>query len=84
MDGKYKIVKKRVSAIKKQIDENGFNHMAYLKGYKSIYINTFDHVTVFKITDRREFNKFCHNFLYALFECSVKWSEFYYEPGEIP
>lgn len=74
----------RQSNIKRSIDENECNHIDYLKQFKSIKINTFEHVTVFKITDRKEFNKFCTQFLYPLFECSVKWSEFYYQPPDIP
>lgn len=72
------------SKIRFRIEETENNHIDYLKGFKSIYINTFDHVTVYKITDRREFNKFCHQFLYPLFECSFKWSSFHYEPTEKP
>jgi len=60
------------------IKEQNYNHIDYLKKYKSIYINTFEHVTVYKITDRKEFNRYCHEFLYPLFELSIKWSEFYY------
>jgi hypothetical protein len=70
---------RRVSNIVQRIDEREYNHIDYLKKFKSIYINTFDHVTVFKITDRREFNRLCHEFIYPLFECSAKWSEFYHE-----
>jgi hypothetical protein len=75
---------RRISNIKYSIPEKEYNHVDYLKKFKSIYINTFDHVTVFKITDRREFNRLCSEFLYPLFSCSVKPSEFCYCPSEKP
>lgn len=44
-----------------------------LKGYKSIYIQqTSDYSTCFRITDTREFNRFCQNFLYPFFELDDK------------
>lgn len=75
---------RRISNIKYSITEKQYNHIDYLKKFKSIYINTFDHVTVYKITDRREFNRLCSEFLYPLFCCSVKPSEFCYCPSEKP
>jgi hypothetical protein len=74
----------RVSNIVKSIQEKEYNHVDYLKRFKSIYINTFEHVTVFKITDRREFNKLCSEFLYPLFECTIKPAEFYYSNPDKP
>lgn len=62
-----------------KVSEIGFNHIDILKQFKSIHIKTYDYVTVLKVTDRKEFNKFCHNFLYPLFECSIKKTEFCYE-----
>lgn len=44
-----------------------------LSGYKSIYIEqTSDYSTRFRITDAKEFNRFCENFLYPFFELTVK------------
>jgi len=42
-----------------------------LKGYKSIFIQqTSDYTTSFRITDAKEFMRFCNNFLYPFFELS--------------
>lgn len=50
-----------------------------LKGYKSIYIQqTSDYSTCFRITDSKEFNRFCNNFLYPFFELSFKKNEYLY------
>ena len=50
-----------------------------LKGYKSIYINqTSDYSTCFRITDNNEFDRFCNNFLYPLFELQVKKPDYLY------
>lgn len=44
-----------------------------LIGYKGIYINkTSDYTTLFRITDPKEFTRFCNEFLYPFFELSVK------------
>lgn len=44
-----------------------------LTGYKSIYIQqTSDYTTLFRITDSREFDRFCNEFLYPFFEFSYK------------
>jgi len=52
-----------------------------LKGYKSIYINqTSDYSTCFRITDPREFDRFCNNFLYPFFELSIKKTNLYSYP----
>jgi len=67
-----------------KINEINYNHIDLLKGYKSLYIKTYEHVTVFKITDRIEFNRFCTNILYPLFECTLKKSEFHYNISESP
>ena len=48
-----------------------------LQGYKSIYIQqTSDYTTCFRITDSKEFDKFCTQYLYALFEMSDKKTDF--------
>jgi len=48
-----------------------------LNGYKSIYIQqTSDYSTCFRITDSNEFDKFCTQYLYALFEMSDKKTDF--------
>ena len=67
-----------------KIKENNINHIDVLRPFKSIQIKTYDHVTVFKVTDPKEFNKFCQKFLYPLFECSVKSTEFHYQTAESP
>lgn len=67
-----------------KIKEYTYNHIDYLKQFKSIQIKTYDHVTVFKVMDPKEFNKFCHKFLYPLFECSIKQTEFHYQTSESP
>lgn len=47
-----------------------------LKGYKGIYIQqTSDYTTCFRITDSKEFDRFCNNFLYPFFELSFKKNE---------
>lgn len=52
-----------------------------LKGYKSIYIQqTSDYSTCFRITDAKEFNRFCENFLYPFFELSIKKGGLYGYP----
>lgn len=62
-----------------KINEIDYNHIDLLKSFKGIRIMTYEHVTVFKITEPKEFNKFCNNFLYPLFECTSKKSEFHYQ-----
>jgi hypothetical protein len=50
-----------------------------LENYKSIYIQqTSDYSTCFRITDSKEFNRFCNNFLYPFFELSFKKNESLY------
>jgi len=56
----------------------------YLKEFKSLRTKVYEYTTVFYITDRREFNKFCWKFLYPLFECSIKPSKMEYLKGDIP
>lgn len=54
-----------------------------LSGYKGIYINqTSDYSTCFRITDSKDFDRFCESFLYPLFELSVKKPVFYAFPSE--
>lgn len=62
-----------------KIHEQNINHIDVLKGFKSIRINTYEHVTTFRITDAKEFNVFCQKFLYPLFECTIKSTEFHYQ-----
>jgi len=48
-----------------------------LKGYKPIFIQqTSDFTTCFRITDSGEFDRFCNQYLYALFELSDKKTDF--------
>lgn len=50
-----------------------------LSGYKSIYIKqTSDYTTLFRITDSKEFDRFCNTYLYALFELSDQKADFIY------
>lgn len=49
--------------------------------YKSIFIQqTSDWTTSFRITDSKEFNRFCNEFLYPFFELSCKKSDLYSFP----
>lgn len=66
------------------IREQNYNHIDLLRGFKSIQIKTYEHVTVFKVMEPKEFNNFCHKFLYPLFECTIKKSEFHYQITEKP
>jgi hypothetical protein len=53
-----------------------------LKDYKSIYIQqTSDFTTCFRITDSKEFDRFCNLYLYALFELSSNKTDFTGVPG---
>lgn len=79
--GKERQKRTRITTIKKQIPERGFNHVDLLK-FKSLQIQEYEHVTVFKVTERKEFNRFCAEFLYPLFECSLKWTEFHHQITE--
>jgi hypothetical protein len=76
-NGTIKKVIKTQSNLVRQIRGN-YNLFDVLKDIKGIEIHTFPYVTTFKIPDQRQFNKFCCNFLYPLFECSLKKSEFHY------
>jgi len=50
-----------------------------LTDYKSIFIQqTSDYSTCFRITDSKEFNRFCDEFLYPFFELSYKKNEILY------
>jgi hypothetical protein len=55
----------------------------FLTGYESItFTQSSDFSTLFRITDAREFNRFCETFLYALFELSDKKTDLYsFPPG---
>jgi len=47
-----------------------------LKDYKGIYIQqTSDFTTCYRITNLKEFGRFCHNFLYPFFELTDKRPE---------
>lgn len=49
-----------------------------LKGYKGIYINQpNDYCTIYRVTDAADFDKFCSEFLYPLFELYKKPAELY-------
>jgi len=64
------VIKERVSNIKKSIP-NDIKDV--LNGYKSIYIHqTSDYTTSFRITDKLEFERFCNNYLYKLFDLPDK------------
>lgn len=53
-----------------------------LTGYKSIFIQqTSDYTTSFRITDPKEFHRFCETYLYALFELSANKTDFRAVPG---
>jgi hypothetical protein len=68
------------SNIKKSLHEDMARAVPHaLKGLKSLKIKKYDHVTVFKVTDYKEFKSFCNNFLYPLFECSVNKTRFVYK-----
>jgi len=55
-----------------------------LKGYKSIYIcQSSDYTTTFRITDQKEFRRFCTLYLYALFELSDNKTDFFGIPGSL-
>lgn len=55
-----------------------------LQGYKSIQISqTSDYTTAFRITDKKEFTKFCNLYLYALFELTDSKTDFTGFPGSL-
>lgn len=59
----------------------GFNMTSLLKDYKGIYIQqTSDYSTCYRITNSKEFERFCNNFLYPFFELSIKSTELYSFP----
>lgn len=49
-----------------------------LQDYKGVFLQTFDHVSIFRITEPAYFNKFCQEYLYPLFELSVGGIEMNY------
>ena len=68
-----KPVFKRATNIQKKYYESA---ESILSGYKSIFIQqTSDYSTSFRITDSKEFNRFCNTFLYPFFELSSKVNE---------
>ncbi len=53
-----------------------------LKDYKGVYIQqTSDYTTCFRITDAKEFDRFCNLYLYHLFELDNKKTDFSGVPG---
>lgn len=74
-----------------KINEVDQHHLDVLRGmksilnrFKSLEVRKYDYVTTFKITDYREFYQFCREFLYPLYECSVKTKGFKFLPSESP
>jgi hypothetical protein len=59
------------------------NPIDFLKGYKSIQISqTSEWSTAYRITDTKEFDRFCNEFLYELFDIYTSNSELYsFHPG---
>ena len=50
-----------------------------LSGYKGLFIKqTSDYSTLFRITNEREFDRFCNSYLYALFELNDEKTAFVY------
>lgn len=62
----------RQSNLKKTITNRQLNIIDYLKDYKGIYIMQYEYVTVFKITDLKEFQRFSNNVIYPVFNCINK------------
>lgn len=58
--------------LNKKISVDDLHPETILKGYKGIYINKCDFVTIFRITDSESFKKFCDEFIYELFSDSIK------------
>jgi len=52
----------------KKMKYDDINPSELLKGYKSIFISTFDFVTIFRITDPKSFDDFCNNVIYSIFD----------------
>jgi hypothetical protein len=51
-----------------------------LKGYKGIYIlQTSDYSTLYRITNNNEFDRFCKEFLYDLFDCGSNNTDFLHQ-----
>jgi hypothetical protein len=75
-------VKKRVSNIVKHEYYNSINDI--LENYKSISIlQTSDYSTRFRITDNFDFDRFCTNYLYHLFDLKQKNTDFEGLPGSL-
>lgn len=56
----------------KKIAIDDLHPQSVLSGYKGIYINKLDFVTIFRITDNESFKKFCEVFIYDLFSDRIK------------
>lgn len=63
---------RRISNIKRDLPRKGVDIVSLLRQYKGLEIKTFEYVTTFKVTDPREFNKFCFLYLYPLFDAEDK------------
>ena len=75
-------VKKRVSNIVKHEYYNSINDI--LENYKSISIlQTSDYSTRFRITDNFDFDRFCTNYLYNLFDLKQNNTDFEGLPGSL-
>lgn len=55
----------------KKISIDDLHPQTILSGYKGIYINKLDFVTIFRITDNESFKKFCNEFIYEVFSDSI-------------
>lgn len=64
---------KRVSTIKKQFPICNISYQELLNRYQSVKISqTSDYTTAFRITDKLEFERFCNEYLYILFDLPAK------------
>lgn len=73
---------KKLSNIKRTISNRKLNINELLKDYKGIYIQSYDYVTVFKITDLKEFQRFSYNIIYPLFDCENKSNGLRHNPDK--
>jgi hypothetical protein len=67
--------------LQKPIQMRDSSEYGFLDSFKFDYMKqTSDYTTCFRITDAKEFDRFCDKFLYPLFELSVKKRVFYAFP----
>lgn len=66
------------------IREESHDTLDYIKRFKSVEFKKYDHVTVFKIRGDADYRRFCNEFLYPLFECSVNCLRFYVQKTHSP